>query len=158
MPEENYWGGSGFEKDAPKASKPRKKGKSAVASRAAPSPVPEGDVPRWQQMYHRVILAAGGVGALIGAVIVLAGIAKEGLPEQWIGRRLMGAAMLAGMGGIALAAVFGVIAPSSFLRGPIGRKWLSRVGTTNVVAARVICLMAAVGGIVGFTMLAIYAL
>ncbi len=158
MSEEDYWGGSGFDKDLPQANKPRKKKKSGKSARSAPLPAREGDIPRWQQMYHRVILAAGGVGILLGAAVVLAGIAKEGLPDQWVGRRLMGAAMLAGMGGIALAAVFGVIAPSSFLRGPIGRQWLSHVGTTNVVAARVICLVAAVVGIVGFTMLAIYAL
>lgn len=158
MTEEDYWGGSGFDKDLPQGDKPGKKARPAKAARSAPSPVREGDVPRWHVMYHWVILAAAVVGTLIGAAIVLSGIAKEGLPDQRTGKRLWGAAMLAGAGGMALAAMVGAIAPSSFIRGPIGSKWLRYVGTTNVVAARVICLIVGVGGIIGFALLAMYVL
>jgi hypothetical protein len=44
--------------------------------------------------------------------------------------------------GAAVGAILGcLIAPRDFLLGPLGRKWMSFIGTQNVLAARVVCFI-----------------
>jgi uncharacterized membrane protein YedE/YeeE len=46
------------------------------------------------------------------------------------------------IGGIlAGAALTLLFAPSDFLEGPVGRRWLKLVGTSNLLVARLICLL-----------------
>jgi hypothetical protein len=92
--------------------------------------------------YHRIIIAAGLVCFASTVALLTASLIALG-PDPWLEKPL-GAVMFVILGtllGIALACTF---APSSFLNGPTGQKWLDFIGTRNVLAARAVCVVVTV--------------
>lgn len=66
------------------------------------------------------------------------------------GAEILLAPVLFGAAGLLFgAAVACAFAPRSFLTGPAGRKWMKLIGTRNVLAARIVCLVLALilGGV-----------
>jgi hypothetical protein len=111
-------------------------------------------------MFHKRIVAVSIVFGILGGLIGL-GFAISGLLWPHPGheddqKMLLLAPMMAGAAGLLFgAAVACLFAPREFLTGPIGSKWMTLIGTKNVLAARLVCLMVAMIP-VGFVIAVIY--
>jgi len=119
-----------------------------------------GDDAELHSTYHRTIVLMGGVFALVGAlasVFFVAQLLHEGGDQIRIKMIVGPPLMLTFAGfcfGVAVACLF---APTTFLAGPLGRKWMKFIGTQSVPMARVVCflvclalLAATIGGTVFF--------
>jgi hypothetical protein len=163
MTNDDYWGGDGFDTDlplqnggkAPKADKaPKARGIAGPSRRSASWPPGAG----WHESYHRIIIGAGVAGAILAGVIAAAAVVSDWPPatNRPLGKTIRGLLFMPVLGGSALAAVACALAPRSFLEGPVGRRWLSWVGTSNVIGARVVCTLIAVIVIGVFSALAYF--
>jgi len=103
--------------------------------------------------YRRIVLISAGfglagvlfgVGVWIHAMFFAAPVANRSSDQKV----LLFAPVLAAVWGLLLGAAIGcATAPTEFLKGPMGQKWMSLVGTKSVPAARVVCwIVAAVAG------------
>src|SRR5215471_3210705 len=97
----------------------------------------EGTAARYHGRVVRVACACGvvfAVAAPIGLLMESRGL-RPGELTMVLTSPLMG-----GIGGL----IFGVaaaclLAPHEFLTGPVGRKWMTLIGTKSVVVARLVC-------------------
>lgn len=95
--------------------------------------------------YHRKIVWISGV---LGALFALAGLAASiaeltgGKMRESDAKVVLLAPLLAGVAGIMFGvAVACLFAPSEFLTGPMGAKWMSLIGTKNILVARIVCFV-----------------
>ncbi len=110
--------------------------------------------------YHRRIVQVSCIFGVLGAMAGIALSISTALNEEnargvLLGPFLFGAAGL--LFGVAVACLF---APRKFLTGPMGDKWMKLIGTKNVLAARIVCLifgLIIVAPLVGFGLLFMFA-
>jgi hypothetical protein len=94
--------------------------------------------------YHRRIVLVGGIFGAIGAALGLAlsiGTSTADKADKDVKGILLAPLMFAAAGvlfGVAMACLF---APTEFLMGPVGRKWMKLIGTESVRGARLTCLI-----------------
>ena len=96
--------------------------------------------------FYRVIVCVSGLCGLLGAAIGVALIFLAGgqpSPDQDGGRLVLVPFMFVAVGLIFGVAVACALAPSSFLTSPVGQKWMDLIGTKNVLAARIVCILLA---------------
>ena len=102
--------------------------------------------------YHRVIVVCGAIGGLFGLIGGIIGAiamyrfhaAAQHANDAYIA--FLSPILTAAAGMLAGASWACAFAPTSFLNGPLGTKWLKLIGTRNLVVSRVIALVV---GIVG---------
>ena len=101
-----------------------------------------GDDAELHPTYHRTIVLMGGVFALLGAlasVFVVAQLLHESGENTRI-KMIVGPPIFMTVAGFCFGvAAACLVAPTSFLTGPLGRKWMKFIGTQSVPAARVVC-------------------
>jgi hypothetical protein len=103
-----------------------------------------GEVGPKHRRYHRVIIATCVFFGLIGFVIGVAFIIA--LPNHKHEAKDFGKYLLAPLIFLVEGLIFGVslacsFAPTSFLKGPVGRKWMQLIGAESVLVARIVCLI-----------------
>lgn len=108
-----------------------------------------GDLGTRHAAYHkRIVLVScicGGIGAVVGIVFLGYAWFDPKLKPNDRSAAFM-APFLCGAAGILFgAAAACLFAPDDFLEGPLGQKWMSFVGTKNVVVARAVCAFISLG-------------
>ena len=95
--------------------------------------------------YHKRIVV---VSIIFGVVGVVAGICF--LVSEWWSQHdgskggLWLAPIMFGAAGVLFGAAFACLfAPKEFMVGPMGQKWMTLIGTKNILAARIVCLVVA---------------
>ncbi len=114
-------------------------------SKPDPSAIEQaGETGQHHANYHKKIVL---ISCVCGAVGVLGGLALSYFTaaDAQTGRDfrvvIMGPILFGAAGlllGVALACLF---APREFLTGPLGQKWMTLIGTSNVFVARIVCLI-----------------
>jgi hypothetical protein len=90
--------------------------------------------------FHRFIIILSGLCGVVLAVVftfVIFALRPEGQPFP--PKYLLAPAIFFMFGVISGVSVSCTFAPSSFLNGPAGRKWMKLIGTESVVVARLVC-------------------
>ena len=99
---------------------------------------------RHHAKYHKRIVFVGGCFAAVGVVLGLitsAVVASDVKSGRDI-RGIVLAPVTFGAGGFVFGmAVMCLVAPREFLNGPVGAPWMKLIGTKNVLAARIVCLL-----------------
>ena len=107
--------------------------------------------------YHKYVVLTAIILGLLCAVVGTSLIAMGDSSRSDYLKMLLAAPLIFGAIGILLGvSIACAAAPTSFLEGPLGRKWMNLIGTQNVLVARLVCLMvplAAVALPVAFTIL-----
>jgi hypothetical protein len=101
------------------------------------------------ETYHRQIILMGGGCAVLG--LLSSGFLLQALVREAGGRieghgwmAVITVPLLMAMAGFCLGVgVACLFAPTSFLAGPLGRKWMNFIGTRSVPLARLVCLLIA---------------
>jgi len=100
--------------------------------------------------YHKRIVKLAIIFGIVGAVggAVAAVFAAVGPRVERNHRAIILAPVLFGIGGAFFGtAIACLIAPSDFLTGPVGQKWMKLIGTRNVLVARLVCALVALIGL-----------
>jgi hypothetical protein len=132
---------------------PDRQSASSESENARPSPIPsfasnplpeDWEDPELHHPYEKWITILGVVFAVVGLGMGIL-FAIKGAPMAETGRqvkKVILAPLTFGLVGGTLGVCVGCfLAPSSFLGRPAGRLWMNRIGTKNVVVARIACLL-----------------
>jgi hypothetical protein len=115
----------------------------SVDSAPPPGGPTEAETP-WDARYHRKIVFVAGflafLGSLLGVIIsgMMANDAKSGKDVKGI---ILVPLLFGAAGFMSGMAMMCLVAPRTFLTGPIGRQWMKLIGTESVVVARITCLL-----------------
>jgi hypothetical protein len=90
--------------------------------------------------YHHVIVWSGGILGTLFAVVLSGFIFRGGPGHKPLPPKVLLAPLIFfAMGAVFRSATACTFAPSRFLQGPAGRKWMKLIGTESIVTARVVC-------------------
>jgi hypothetical protein len=96
---------------------------------------------RGHARYHHRIVMVGCVFAVLGVMLGL--IPAGGILSGEMSGRISGivmAPLMFGAGGFVFGmALMCMVAPTAFLNGPVGRPWMTLIGTRSPVVARIAC-------------------
>lgn len=94
--------------------------------------------------FHRRIVIVAATFGLLAAIVGTTGILLEskkegeGLKTLFVGPPVFG--VIGILEGVALSCAF---APREFPAGPLGKKWMTLIGTQSVAVARIVCAVLA---------------
>lgn len=95
------------------------------------------------RQHRRIVLLGGALGLVgLGAGIALAFFSMGPGGARREGKAIMLAPALFAAAGVLFGVAAGCLfAPTAFLAGPVGQKWMRLVGTRSVLFARLVCLV-----------------
>ncbi|HIJ73635.1 MAG TPA: hypothetical protein HPP83_05980 [Candidatus Hydrogenedentes bacterium] len=101
------------------------------------------DAPR-QASYHKRIVAVsvlfGLMGAALGVYLIVVAVGEQ-KAQEGAGKVLLAPLAFAAGGLFFGVSLMCLLAPRSFLTGPVGQKWMKLIGTQSTAVARVACFL-----------------
>jgi hypothetical protein len=109
------------------------------------------------QSYHRRVVWTSAIAGLVVATIGTLGLLNDKPANDRDARLVYYAPFLFGAAGMLLGVALAcMLAPTEFLTGPMGSRWMALIGTKSTGAARFVCLLIVliIGGVSLFLALA----
>lgn len=103
------------------------------------------DAPRYVSYHKRIVVVSaifGLLGAAAGLVFLyFAATGKAPAKESDSGKIILAPVMFGAMGLIFGVSLMGLFAPTAFLNGPVGEKWMQLIGTKSTLFAKFLCFL-----------------